>query len=103
MPPEDPVTRSECLEKEKMVNGSISRLHGRVDVIEKSAAAIETSAKMIENCVCKMEKIIYGNENADGIITKVSNLNQKVSGVYWLGGVVIIAFIGSMVAMVFKK
>ena len=103
MPPDDPVTREECLEREKIVNGSMSRLHGRVDMIEKSAAAIETSAKIMETCVCKMEKLIYGNESADGIITKVSNLNQKVIGAYWFGGVVIVALVSSLAAMFFRK
>jgi hypothetical protein len=79
------------------------RIHSRVDTVEKTTASIETSAKNIEKCVYDMKSLIYGSEKSDGIVTKVSLLNQKVSGIYWLGGVVIIAFIGTLVGLLFKK
>lgn len=81
---------------------TMERVHVRIDSVEKTTASIETSARIIEQSVCKMEKLMYGNENADGIITKVSNLGQKVGGVFWFGGVVIIALISTLVAIIFK-
>jgi len=107
MPPEDAITREECNGKEKDFRLSLERVHGRVDMVEKTTASIDTSAKIMSNSVCKMEKVMFGDENADGLMTKVSNLNQKVSGAYWLGGITISALImslvGTLVAFVFKK
>ncbi len=82
---------------------TMDRAHSRIDTVEKITASIETSAKNIEKNVCVMAGLMYGSEKGDGLITKVSNLNQKVSGIYWLGGVVIIAFIGTLVGLLFKK
>lgn len=93
--------------KREEYQGAIERVHNRVDTVEKTTAQIETSAKNIEKCVCKMEKIMFGDQQADGLITKVSTLGQKVGGLYWLGGVIIVAIITSVVGisigMMFKK
>jgi hypothetical protein len=107
MPSEDSISREECVGKEKEFRISITRVHERVDTVEKTTASIETSAKIISDCVCRMEKIIFGDQHSDGLTTKVSNLNQKVRGAYWLGGVTISALImslvGTLIAFVFKK
>ena len=92
----EPMPREECRE-------AMTRVHERVDTIERTSAQIETSAKNIEKCVNDIKSVMYGSEKADGIITKVSNLNQKVGGIYWLGGVIIIAMIGALVGLIFKK
>lgn len=84
-------------------NQSLERLHSRIDNIDKTTTRIEISAQSIKESVDKMFNCIYGTNGKDGLITKVSNLWQKVSGIYWLGSVIIIAFIGSLVAMIFKK
>lgn len=89
-------TREECRD-------SMTRVHERVDKVETTTASIETSAKNIEKCVYDMKNLMYGSEKANGIITRVSNLNQKVSGIFWLGGVIIIAMIGALVGLIFKK
>lgn len=90
------VTREEC-------SRSMERIHSRVDTIEKITASIETSAKNIEKAVCDMRNLMYGSERADGIITRVSNLWQKVSGIYWLGGVIIVALIGTLIGLIFNS
>ena len=72
---------------------ALQRVHTRVDVVEKTTSSIETSAKNIEKNVFEMHRIMYGSESADGLVTKVSNLHQKMSGLYWLGSVIIIAAI----------
>lgn len=82
---------------------AMQRVHTRVDAVEKSTSSIDTSAKIMSDCVSKMEKVMFGDQNASGIVTKVSLLHQKVSGVYWLGSVIIIAFIGALVGLIFKK
>ncbi len=71
----DPVLLLDC-------KSSMERIHARVDTVEKTAASIETSTQTIKKCVCTLTRIMYGSESGDGIITKVSNLIQKVSGVY---------------------
>ena len=107
MPPEDVITREECSGKEKDFRLSLERVHGRVDLIEKTTVSIDTSAKIMSASVCKMEKVMFGDQNADGLMTKVSNLGQKVSGAYWLGGVtitaLIVSLVGTMIAFIFKK
>jgi len=90
------VTQDECRD-------SMTRIHERVDKIEGATVRIETAAKIMSDCVCKMEKVMFGDSSSDGIITKVSNLKQKVDGVYWFGSVVVIALIGTLVAVLFKK
>ncbi len=103
MGPEEPVTRIECMEKEREHKEAFVRVHDRVDKVEKSTASIETSAKIMSDCVCKMEKVMFGDQNADGIITKVSNLKQKVDGVYWVAGVTIAAIIVVLVGVAMKR
>lgn len=107
MPPEDLITREECNGKEKDFRLSLERVHGRVDLIEKTTASIDTSAKIMSVSVCKMEKVMFGDQGADGLMTKVSNLGQKVNGAYWLGGVtitaLIVSLVGTMIAFIFKK
>lgn len=90
------ITREEYLK-------SMERIHSRVDTVERITAAIETSAKNIEKAVCDMRNLMYGSEKADGIITKVSNLWQKVSGIYWLGGVIIVSLIGTLIGLIFNS
>lgn len=101
------VTQDNCSEERDKVDNSITRIHERIDSVEKTAVHIETSAKNIEICVNKMERVMYGNEDGDGIITKVSNLSQKVSGLLWLGGVIIVALVTSLTGVIigtaFKK
>lgn len=100
MPPEDLVSHDECMR-------SMERIHTRVDKIENTATAVETSAKNIEKCVSDMKSLMYGSEKADGIITRVSNLGQKVGGLFWFGGVIIIGLVGTLIsiaiAAIFKK
>lgn len=91
----DEVTRQEC-------NQSMQRLHERVDEISKCSIEVKTSAKNIESMVKDIHTCLYG-DGRDGLITKVSNLWQKVSGIFWLGGVVLIAAIGALVGLIFKK
>jgi len=93
---------TEPVDREEYLN-AIGRVHSRIDTVEKTTASIETSAKSIEKSVCEMHKIMYGNAGADGLVTKVSNLKQKLSGIFWLGGVIIIATIGALVGLIFKK
>lgn len=82
---------------------AMERAHTRIDTVEKITASIETSAKNIEKNVCAMASLMYGSEKGDGIITKVSNLNQKVGGIFWFGSVIIIALVGTLIGMIFKK
>ena len=108
------VTREEYQEEKKEVGNAIVRIHTRVDLVENTTTAIKISAENIEKCVCRIEKIMYGDQNADGVLTKVSNLGQKVTeqdkkigGVYWFGSIVIIALVtslvGAIIGLVFKK
>ena len=99
----EPVSREECQEEKKNVNNAIIRIHERVDKVENTTSEIKVSAKNIESCVCRMEKIMYGDQNSNGVLTKVSNLGQKVNGVFWLGSVVIMATITCLVALIFKR
>ena len=92
----EPIAREECTQ-------SMSRVHERVDKISDCSIEIATSAKNIEKAVCEMHKIIYGNEKGEGLITKVSTLWQRVSGIYWLGGVIVVALIGTLIGMMFKN
>ena len=88
---------------EAETRASIARVHTRVDAIEKTTSSIETSAKTISDSVCKMERVMFGDQSADGLITKVSIQGTKLGGVYWLGGVIIIALVGVFVGIIFKK
>ncbi len=83
-------------------NRSMERVHIRVDTVEKITASIETSAKNIEKCVYDIHKILYGN-GSDGLVTKVSINEQKINGVFWFGSVIIIALIGTLVGLLFKR
>ncbi len=89
------VTREEC-------NQSMQRIHERIDEISKCSIKTEASATRMEAIMCDIHKVMYGNSK-DGLITKVSNLWQKVSGIYWLGGVIIVAVIGTLVGLIFKR
>lgn len=91
----DEVNRQEC-------NQSMQRLHTRIDEISRCSIEVKTSAKNMENMVKEIHSCLYGN-GRDGLITKVSNLWQKMSGIFWVGGVVIIAVIGTLVGLIFKK
>lgn len=64
--PEDFVKRDEF-------QGSIQRVHERVDTVEKTTAQIEVSAKNIEKCVYDIHSLLYGKNGNDGfiVITKV--------------------------------
>lgn len=84
-------------------NQSLERLHSRIDKIAETGIQIETSAKSIQVSVDKICNCVYGTNGKDGLITKVSNLWQKVSGIYWLGSVIIVAVIGTLVGLIFKK
>ena len=99
----EPVSREECQEEKKETSDAIVRIHDRVDKVENTTTAIKISAENIEKSVCRIEKIMYGDQNADGVLTKVSNLGQKVGGLFWFGGVVIIALVTSLVAVIFNK
>lgn len=99
----DPVSEQQCQNKEKEFRESLTRVHIRVDGVEKTTIQIEASAKTIERSVTAMHALIFGNEKADGLVTKVSNLNQKVGGLYWFGSVVIIALVGTLVSLLFRK
>jgi len=94
--PDESVTREECLT-------SMQRIHQRVDEISNCSIEVKTSAKNIEKSVCEMHKIMYGSESSDGIVTKVSNLAQKVAGLFWFGGVVIVALVSALVGIFIKK
>lgn len=82
---------------------TMERAHQRIDTVEKTTASIETSAKNIEKNVCAMANLMYGSEKGDGIITKVSNLNQKVGLVFWFAGIIVISFISSWMFILFKR
>ncbi len=89
------VTQPEC-------KISMERVHTRVDGVEKTTAQIEVSAKNIEKNVCDMRNLMYGSEKGDGLITKVSIQGQKLGGLYWFGGVVIIALVGTLIGLIFR-
>ena len=91
----DEVTRQEC-------NQSMERIHTRVDEISKCSTEVKVSVKNMENIMTDIHKVMYGN-GKDGLVTKVSNLWQKVSGIFWLGGVIVVAVIGTLVGLIFKK
>src|SRR3990167_9207314 len=101
------VDRGECSDKQKEHKEAIERVHNKVDAIEKTTSSIETYAKIISEGVEKIEKVMWGDQNADGLVTKVSNLNQKVSGVYWFSGIVVtalvVSLISSLVALGFRR
>jgi hypothetical protein len=81
---------------------SLSRIHDRVDKISQDTAQIVTSARIIETATQRMQETVYGN-GKEGLVTKLSNLSQKVGGIFWFGSVVIIALVGTLVGMLFKK
>ena len=101
------IERSECQGSMQRMHEKIDEVIDRVDATEKCAARVEQSASNIEKSVAKMEDIMYGSKDSAGIATKVSNLDQKVGGVYWFGGVIIVAFTSALavviIGLVLKK
>jgi hypothetical protein len=102
----DLISREECQEEKRSISDSFIRIHERVDKIETTTAEIKVSAKNIEGCVCRIEKIMYGDQNSDGVLAKVSNMKQKVEGLFWFGGITITALVtslvGILIAIIFK-
>jgi len=90
------ITRQEC-------TNSMQRVHARIDEINNSSIEVKTSAKNMEKMVNDMHNIMFGSENGDGLVTKQSNLSQKVSGIYFFGGVVLISVVGTLVTIFIKE
>jgi hypothetical protein len=90
------ITRQEC-------TNSMQRVHTRIDEISNCSIEVKTSAKNIEKMVNDMHNIMFGSEKGEGLITRQSNLSQKVSGVYFFGGVVLVSLIGALVTIFIKE
>jgi hypothetical protein len=72
----------------------MSRIHDRIDIIEKTAVQIETSAKMMEKSVEKICLLVYGN-GKDGIMGKIVRNDTRVNIQWWLLGLLIAGLLGT--------
>lgn len=93
---EDIISRPEC-------TNSMQRVHTRIDEISQCSIEVKISAKNIEKMVNDMHNIMFGSEKGDGLITKTSNLGQKVSGIYFFGGLVIASLVGTLITILVKE
>lgn len=67
----------------------------------QEAARVERELQM-KNDVDNLKKTVNGN-GIPGLKTDVQLLKEQMTRIYWLGGIVVVALVGNIIAMWFEK
>jgi hypothetical protein len=98
-------TQKLIVERRKVNEGMASDIRDiknmLVDIQRLESARVEREL-VTRDDVNKLKLTTYGN-GSPGLKTEVQLLKDKMNGIYWLGGVVIIASIGNIIAIVFGR
>jgi hypothetical protein len=93
------------VERRKVNEGLLTDIREIKDIlvsIQKLEAARAEREKTSREDIDKLKFTVNGN-GTPGLKTDVQILKNKVNGVYWLGGVVIVATISNIIAIIFGR
>lgn len=91
------------VQKLDQLSHGMDRLQGDVGQLQRDMGQLQNDVRRLENTVGRLDNAVNGSENQDGILTRLSVIEQTMATKTWvlaLALVGLINFTGMLVAMI---